>query len=43
MERNTETFTHMGAEGVPWLGISPFTDEEHVFANIGDGTYITQA
>ena len=39
MERNTETFTHMGAEGVPWLGISPFTDEEHVFANIGDGTY----
>ena len=39
MERNTATFTHMGAEGVPWLGIAPFTDEEHVFANIGDGTY----
>jgi indolepyruvate ferredoxin oxidoreductase len=39
MERNTATFTHMGAEGVPWVGISPFTDEEHVFANIGDGTY----
>lgn len=39
MERNTATFTHMGAEGVPWVGISPFTEEEHVFANIGDGTY----
>ena len=39
MERNTATFTHMGAEGVPWVGISPFTNEEHVFANIGDGTY----
>ncbi|MEC7655444.1 MAG: indolepyruvate ferredoxin oxidoreductase family protein, partial [Pseudomonadota bacterium] len=39
MERNTATFTHMGAEGVPWVGIAPFTEEEHVFANIGDGTY----
>ncbi|HLI98286.1 MAG TPA: indolepyruvate ferredoxin oxidoreductase family protein [Bradyrhizobium sp.] len=39
MDRNTETFTHMGGEGVPWVGIAPFTNEEHVFANIGDGTY----
>src|ERR1700749_2629045 len=39
MDRSTETFTHMGGEGVPWVGIAPFTKEEHVFANLGDGTY----
>jgi indolepyruvate ferredoxin oxidoreductase len=39
MDRNTETFTHMGGEGVPWVGVAPFTKEEHVFANLGDGTY----
>ena len=39
MDRSTETFTHMGGEGVPWVGVAPFTKEEHVFANLGDGTY----
>jgi indolepyruvate ferredoxin oxidoreductase len=39
MDRNTETFTHMGGEGVPWVGVAPFTNEQHVFANLGDGTY----
>jgi indolepyruvate ferredoxin oxidoreductase len=39
MDRSTETFTHMGGEGVPWVGISPFTEEKHIFANLGDGTY----
>ena len=40
MDRRTATFTHMGGEGVPWVGQAPFTSENaHVFANLGDGTY----
>ena len=39
MDRETSTFTHMGAEGVTWVGAAPFTNEKHVFCNLGDGTY----
>jgi indolepyruvate ferredoxin oxidoreductase len=39
MDRGTATFTHMGGEGAPWIGQQPFTNERHVFANLGDGTY----
>ncbi|MBV9331764.1 MAG: indolepyruvate ferredoxin oxidoreductase family protein [Alphaproteobacteria bacterium] len=38
-DRHTDLFTQMGAEGTPWIGASPFTTREHMFVNMGDGTY----
>ncbi len=35
----TDLTSHMGGEGLSWAGASPFTTEDHVFANLGDGTY----
>jgi indolepyruvate ferredoxin oxidoreductase len=39
MDRATIGFTQMGGEGVPWVGQQPFSHEQHMFANLGDGTY----
>ena len=39
MDRSTVGFTQMGGEGVPWVGQQAFSHDQHMFANIGDGTY----
>ncbi|WHI49646.1 indolepyruvate ferredoxin oxidoreductase family protein [Microbulbifer sp. MLAF003] len=35
----TDTYSHMGGEGAHWVGLHRFSSAEHIFQNMGDGTY----
>jgi len=39
MDRDTTSLIQMGGEGVNWVGSSLFTGRDHVFQNLGEGTY----
>ncbi|HEY4987743.1 MAG TPA: indolepyruvate ferredoxin oxidoreductase family protein, partial [Bradyrhizobium sp.] len=39
MDRDTTSLIQMGGEGVNWVASSLFTGHDHVFQNLGEGTY----
>lgn len=39
MDRSTESLIQMGGEGVNWVGKSRYVGNQHIFQNLGEGTY----
>lgn len=39
MDPNTQYFAQMGAEGMHWVGREHFSGRNHMFQNLGDGTF----
>ena len=37
-QRHIDTMTQYGGEGLPWIGLSRYTDREHIVQHIGDGS-----